>query len=78
MSETTMQSLAVELQDAENKLRATVERLYGKIESTDFWVPYRELQDVHAKVLAMIPTPETVVEQPENEEKSAKTKSKKR
>jgi hypothetical protein len=47
-----MDEIIAELEDAENKLKAQIEKLYGKVETTDFADEYAELQDVLAKLKA--------------------------
>lgn len=45
-----LKSIIAELEDAENKLKAQIETLYGKVETTDFADEYAELQDVLSKL----------------------------
>jgi len=54
MSESTLQDIIAELTDAETKLNATITKLYGKVETTDFSDQYAELQDVLKKLNAFV------------------------
>ena len=57
MSDSTLQDIIAELTDAETKLNATITRLYGKVETTDFSDEYAELQDVLKKLNAFVAIP---------------------
>ena len=54
MSESTLQDIIAELTDAETKLNATITKIYGKVETTDFSDQYAELQDVLKKLNAFV------------------------
>lgn len=44
-------ALASELQSAEDSLKTKIEKLFGKIEMTDFSKEFLELMDVHDKII---------------------------
>lgn len=52
-----MDEIIAELEDAENKLKSQIEKIFGKVETTDFADEYAELQDVLAKLKAFKNSP---------------------
>ena len=46
--------ILAELSDVESKLKARIEKIYGKIEATDFSGEYLELVDCHARLQALV------------------------
>lgn len=57
MPDSTLQDIIAELTDAETKLNATIAKLFGKVETTDFSYEYAELQDVLKKLNAFVAIP---------------------
>jgi hypothetical protein len=53
MSDQTLPDIITELEGAEASLKAQIEKLFGKIETTDFSYEYRALTDVHDKLKAL-------------------------
>jgi hypothetical protein len=47
-------ALADELQSVEDSLKSKIEKLYGKIETTDFAGEFKMLMDVHDKIQALM------------------------
>jgi anion-transporting ArsA/GET3 family ATPase len=72
MADSMLKSIIAELAQVEAKLKAQVEKLFGKIETTDFADEYAELQDVHQRLVQFLVDS---VPQPE-EEKPMKEKEK--
>lgn len=50
----TLKDVLKDLENAEARLKAQVERLFGAIETTDFADEYQALCDVHDKLQAII------------------------